>query len=251
MTPFVERWHDSQPICSARLVFRRIHSWHARFGIQCNSIRKGVCRKSHFKKTRLAHSLQDSRHTRSLSLDQLSDFRIWPGACDCLAHTNGWPVAKGGSQSISNALAAYFKDLGGEIVTNHRVESLSELPPRKGNSVRPHTTSILRIAGSTCRPASVDKLSRYRYGPAAFKMDWALSDPCHGILLSVQKRRRFISAVHLPRSLPLKNSSTQVSTQRSLSSFFANRRSSIRRARRTANILSGLTATCPTDPRWT
>src|SRR5437868_4338102 len=47
------------------------------------------------------------------------------------AHAGGWPFAKGGSQKLSDALASYFRSLGGEIVTGAPVETLEELPPAK------------------------------------------------------------------------------------------------------------------------
>ncbi|HJU92175.1 MAG TPA: NAD(P)/FAD-dependent oxidoreductase, partial [Pyrinomonadaceae bacterium] len=94
-----------------------------------------------------------------------------------LAHTHGWPVPKAGAQSISNALAAYFTDLGGEIFTNHRIGSLSDLPTAKAVlcDLTPH--QIVRVAGGSLPPRFVRKLTQYRYGPAAFKMDWALNAP--------------------------------------------------------------------------
>jgi len=93
------------------------------------------------------------------------------------AHAVGWPIAKGGSQSIGNALASYFQSLGGRIVTNTSVQKLSEL---KGVSiilldVTPR--QVLSIAGDWLPRSYSRKLESYRYGPGVFKMDWALSGP--------------------------------------------------------------------------
>jgi hypothetical protein len=44
-------------------------------------------------------------------------------------HRHGWPVAAGGSQSITNALAALLSDLGGKIETGTRIDRASQLPP--------------------------------------------------------------------------------------------------------------------------
>ena len=93
------------------------------------------------------------------------------------AHAVGWPIAQGGSQRIADALAAYFRSLGGEIVTGAPVEHLDEL----GN-VRPilldlTPKQVLRIAGSRLPRWYGRALARYRYGSAAFKVDWALDAP--------------------------------------------------------------------------
>ena len=64
-----------------------------------------------------------------------------------LAHRVGWPLPRGGSQSIADALAAYFTDLGGEIVTNHEVKSLAELPPARAVLLDVTPRQLLAIAG--------------------------------------------------------------------------------------------------------
>ena len=86
-------------------------------------------------------------------------------------------IPRGGAQLISNALAAYFKQLGGEIVTSTRVESIADLPPFRCVlfDVTPH--QLLRLAGERFPKSFNAKLRAYRYGPAAFKLDWALDGP--------------------------------------------------------------------------
>ncbi len=92
------------------------------------------------------------------------------------AHAAGWPIPRGGSQQIANALASYFTSLGGEIVTNTRVRSLDEF----GNNalilcdVTPR--QFLKIAGGRLSGSFRAQLQAYRYGPGVFKVDWALSE---------------------------------------------------------------------------
>src|SRR5690606_95799 len=62
-------------------------------------------------------------------------------------HNGGWPIAKGGSQSIANALASYFKSLGGEILTNYYVDSLQKLPSSKAVLFDVGPKQLLEIAG--------------------------------------------------------------------------------------------------------
>ena len=91
-----------------------------------------------------------------------------------LAHTDGWPFPRGGSQKISDALAGYLRNLRGEIVTGSRVEALPDAPlvmcdvgPRQ----------LLAMAGDRLPEAYRRSLERFRYGPGAFKLDWALDGP--------------------------------------------------------------------------
>ncbi len=92
-------------------------------------------------------------------------------------HTVGWPIPRGGAQKITDALASYFRSLGGEIVTGMRVESLAALPPTRVILCDLTPRQLLRIAGSRLPPPYRRKLERYRYGVAAFKIDWALTGP--------------------------------------------------------------------------
>jgi phytoene dehydrogenase-like protein len=94
-----------------------------------------------------------------------------------LGHTVGWPFPRGGSQAIANALAGYLKSLGGEIVTSHRVSSPADLPT--GSTVLFDTSprQLLQIGGDVLPSGYRRQLGRYRYGPAAFKIDWALDGP--------------------------------------------------------------------------
>ncbi len=92
-------------------------------------------------------------------------------------HAVGWPVARGGSQSITNALAAYLRSLRGEIFPSRRIASLEELPAAKAVLLDITPGQLLRIAGDLFPPAYRRKLVEFRYGPAVFKLDYALDGP--------------------------------------------------------------------------
>jgi len=94
-----------------------------------------------------------------------------------LAHAVGWPLPRGGSQSIADALAAYFTDLGGEIATGHTVRSLAELPPAKAVLLDVTPRQVLQIGGEQLPGGYRRQLEKYRYGAGVFKVDWALSEP--------------------------------------------------------------------------
>jgi len=94
-----------------------------------------------------------------------------------LAHAIGWPVARGGSQSIATALAAYLRALGGEIETGVWVRSLADIPPARAVLFDVTPRQLLAIAGDALPGGYSRRLARYRYGQGVFKVDWALSQP--------------------------------------------------------------------------
>jgi len=93
------------------------------------------------------------------------------------AHAVGWPVSRGGAQRLANALAAYLRSLGGDVVTDTPVESLASLPPSRVVLLDVTPRQLVRIAGDRLSRFYRWRLSRYRYGPGVFKMDWALNAP--------------------------------------------------------------------------
>ena len=92
-------------------------------------------------------------------------------------HSVGWPIAKNGSHSITKALAGFFEFLGGEIELNTHIESLEEFPTNKPILFDLTPQQIITIADSKIPDSLKDRLLRYNYGPGAFKVDFALSEP--------------------------------------------------------------------------
>jgi phytoene dehydrogenase-like protein len=93
------------------------------------------------------------------------------------AHAVGWPIPRGGSQAIADALASYLRSLGGEIRTDHEVTSLRELPPHQAVLLDLTPRQVLRLAGDRLSGLYRRQLQRYRYGPGVFKVDLALDGP--------------------------------------------------------------------------
>jgi len=93
------------------------------------------------------------------------------------AHAVGWPLPRGGSRRIADALAAHLRSLGGEIRTGSPVESLDALPAARAVLCDVTPRQLLGLAGDRLRGRYRRQLERYRYGPAAFKLDFALSGP--------------------------------------------------------------------------
>lgn len=92
-------------------------------------------------------------------------------------HAVGWPVARGGSRRIADALVAHLRTLGGRIETGAPVHSLDDLPPARAVVLDVTPRQLIRIAGDRLPPRYRRRLERFRYGPGVFKIDWALDGP--------------------------------------------------------------------------
>jgi phytoene dehydrogenase-like protein len=92
-------------------------------------------------------------------------------------HAVGWPVARGGSQTVADALASIARSHGAEIVTGHRVERVDELDDARAVLLDLTPRQIVAIAGHRLPDRYRRALERYRYGPGVFKLDWALDGP--------------------------------------------------------------------------
>jgi phytoene dehydrogenase-like protein len=94
-----------------------------------------------------------------------------------VGHVHGWPIPKGGSQSVADALAKYFVSLGGTIQTGLMVKALDELPPAKAVLLDLTPKQLMEIASEKFSWLYKWQLQNYRYGMGVFKIDWALSQP--------------------------------------------------------------------------
>lgn len=94
-----------------------------------------------------------------------------------LGHHVGWPLPRGGSQAIADALVGYLSELGGRVQTGHRVRSLRELPSARAVLLDVGPKGLLALAGDRLPAGYRRQLQRFRYGPGAFKLDWALDGP--------------------------------------------------------------------------
>ena len=93
------------------------------------------------------------------------------------AHAVGWPIPRGGAQSITSALSAHLAQLGGKITTSARIASFDQLPPRDLTLCDITPRQLLRLTQGKLSPVYRTLLADYRYGPGIFKVDYALSNP--------------------------------------------------------------------------
>jgi phytoene dehydrogenase-like protein len=174
MAPLVERRDKLLPFLLGRWPVPRYPVVAARFALL--GLRSGVGLAKRFDGERAralfaglaAHSIQDLHRPPTASFGLV---------LEVLAHTHGWPLARGGSQGLSDALASYLRALGGEIEFGRQVESVDELPKSKVTMLDITPRQVLNVAGHRLPSRYARALRRYRYGPGIFKVDWALDGP--------------------------------------------------------------------------
>ena len=94
-----------------------------------------------------------------------------------VGHAVGWPMAKGGSQKIADALVDCLRSMGGQISTGEPIESMDQLPRARALLLNITPRQVLQICGSRLPSRYRNRLQAYHYGPGVFKVDWALSEP--------------------------------------------------------------------------
>jgi phytoene dehydrogenase-like protein len=95
-------------------------------------------------------------------------------ALSVLGHAVGWPFARGGSARLADALAERLRGLGGTLVTGSPVD---ELPQDRLVLANVSPRELVRLARGRLPARYEQRLLRYRHGPGAFKLDWALDGP--------------------------------------------------------------------------
>jgi phytoene dehydrogenase-like protein len=114
-------------------------------------------------------------------------------ALTCAGHAYGWPVAKGGSIAIAEAWAAVIRANGGTIETGRRVRSLAELPAADAVVLDLAPRGVLEVAGDRLPLRVARAYRRYKHGPGAFKLDFAVEG---GVPWSYEPARR-AGSVHV------------------------------------------------------
>lgn len=174
-TPLVAAWHGIKDDLLGPISLMPRHPFAmARFGLSAIRSAKSFA-EARFQEDKTRALFAGLAGHSFLSLDQAGTtaFGLVLGI---LAHVVGWPIPRGGSQNLANALGSHLVELGGEIVTDHRVESLKDLPQAQAILCDVTPRQLLHMT-SDLTPAYRKRLERYRYGPAAFKLDWALNAP--------------------------------------------------------------------------
>ena len=94
-----------------------------------------------------------------------------------LGHLVGWPMAKGGSQAIADALVSYLESLGGSVECGRPIAALADLPSSRVVLLDVSPRQVVGIAGDRLPARYRRSLERFRYGPGVCKVDWVLDGP--------------------------------------------------------------------------
>jgi phytoene dehydrogenase-like protein len=176
MRPYVERWPEFiDDVLRPIKIIPKHPFMLAGFGLKALAPARWLANRL-FRENRAKALFAGIAAHSFLSLDEAmsSAFAVILGAA---GHAVGWPMPKGGAQSLTNALCAHLQTLGGTITTSRRIEDLRELA--NFNLVLCDITpaQLLNMAGKKFSPTFKRQLSKYRYGSGVFKVDYALSQP--------------------------------------------------------------------------
>ena len=173
--PFVDRWNEFAPeVLRPQPSLPKHPFLMARFGLNAPLSAKAIASRFRNERTRAlfaglaAHSF--------LSMDEpLSG--VFGLMMAIPAHAVGWPIPQGGSQSLTNALITHFEKLGGTVKASVRVDNLDSLSECESVLCDIGPRELLRIGRNRLSRSYAAKLEKFRYGPGAYKVDYALSSP--------------------------------------------------------------------------
>ncbi len=94
-----------------------------------------------------------------------------------LAHRGGWPIPRGGSQAIIDALVADLEAHGGSIVTGHRVRSTADVPSARVVLADLTADAVADILEDDLPASLLAQLRNFGHGQAAAKVDFVASAP--------------------------------------------------------------------------
>src|SRR6202166_3365719 len=168
MQPFVENWHKFAPDVLRPVPTIPKHPWlMARFGANALFSAKTIARRFHSERTRALFAGLAAHSFLSLNEPLSGAFGMLMAVP---AHAVGWPIPRGGSQSLTNALCGYLSTFGSKVRTSSRVESLAALCHYDVILCDVTPQQLLRIAGQRLSHGYKHRLERFRYGPGAFKV---------------------------------------------------------------------------------
>jgi phytoene dehydrogenase-like protein len=175
LKPFVAHWNDfSSSMLRPPGLVPRNPLLMARFGL--NGIRSARMIVGRFQSERTRALFAGMAAHSFLSLEEPLSGGVGM-LLAIVAHVAGWPIPRGGAQSLTNALCRYLETLGGQITTSSRVHNLEQLAGYNLLLFDVTPRQLLAIAGEQLSSSYRRRLAAYRYGPGAFKVDFALSNP--------------------------------------------------------------------------
>ncbi len=175
MRPFVERWTEFAPGVLRPVPSLPRHPWlMARFGMVGLQSAEAVARRFRNPRTRALFAGLAAHSFLSLDEPLSAAFAILMAVP---AHAVGWPIPRGGAQSLTDALCGHLSTLGGQVIPSSPVRSLAELPEYDLFLCDLTPRQLLRIAGQRLSESYQRSLGHFRYGAGVFKVDYALHAP--------------------------------------------------------------------------
>jgi len=177
--PGVEHWNEFAEDALGPMLRIPHHPLRmANFGLTAIQSAEAFAR-SHFSKPRTRAAFAGLAAHSFLSLDRPLSATV--GLLFAMTiHAVGWPIPRGGAQSLTDALIGYLKTLGGAVHTSRRIDAAAFRELEAESEVVLFDTTpgkLAEIAGDRLEPSYREQLNRYQRAPGAFKIDYALSSP--------------------------------------------------------------------------
>src|SRR5271167_4343533 len=175
MRPFVERWTEFAPEILRPVSFFPRHAWlMARFGMVAVQPARVVASRFRNDRTRTLFAGLAAHSFLSLDEPLSAAFAILMAVP---AHAVGWPIARGGAQSLTDAICAFLATMGGKVHTSSPVESLAALDRYDLFLCDLTPRQLVKVAGQRLSEHYKRQLDTYRYASGVFKVDYALNAP--------------------------------------------------------------------------
>ena len=175
MRPFVEHWKEFVTEALRPLPFIPSHPLlMARFGMLALQPARMIASRFRNPRTRALFAGFAAHSFLSLNEPLSGAFGMLMAAS---AHAVGWPIARGGAQSLTNALCGVLSALGGKVTTSSPVYSLEPLSEYDLFLCDVSPRSLIKIADNKLSRGYKLRLSGFRCGPGVFKVDYALNAP--------------------------------------------------------------------------
>ena len=173
--PFVEHWTEFAPDVLSPMPSIPKHPWlMSRFGFSAPASARTIADRFHNQRTQALFAGMAAHSFLGLDQPITGSFGLMMAIP---AHVVGWPIPRGGSQSLTSALIGYLEKHGGTVKTSSRVDNLDSLSDRDLILCDVTPRQLLNIGRNCFSRAYARQLQEYRYGPGAFKVDYALSAP--------------------------------------------------------------------------
>jgi phytoene dehydrogenase-like protein len=173
--PFVEHWSNFAPEILGPLRVVPRHPWlTARFGMVALQSAQSVARRFRSPRTRALFAGLAAHSFLSLDEPLSAAFAVLMAVS---AHAVGWPIPRGGGQSLTNALCSFLSTLKGRVITSSPVQNLASLADYELFLCDLTPRQLIEVGGQRLSESYRRQLGSYRYGAAAFKVDYALHGP--------------------------------------------------------------------------